>query len=121
MAQEYAIGVKVLWNNDDVPFDSTVINVHPSGTVDVVFDVDGGVGRRLTKAEHIYELRGEDSKKKEKPKAVGGKKRKINVCPVDSCPNQVVAKGLCGKHGGIPCSVEGCGTKVQARGLCRRH
>ena len=95
-----------------------MIKVHLSGTVDVVFDVDGSVGSGLTKAEHFLKLRVEVSKKKEKPKAVGGTKRKIKVCPVDGCPNQVKARGLCKKHGGKSCLVEGCATKVEARGLC---
>ena len=69
MAQEYSIGdrVRVLRNYaDETLFDGAVIKVHPSGAVDVVFDDGGGVGRGLTKAEHILEL-WEDGKKKEKP------------------------------------------------------
>ena len=79
MAQEYAIGdrVRVLRNYaDETLFDGEVIEVHPSGAVDVAFKKDGGVGRGLTKADHILELRGEDGKKKEKSKAIGRKLEK---------------------------------------------
>ena len=105
----------MLWK--DALYDGAVIKVHPSGAVDATFDVNGNVGRSLTKAENILELLGEDGKKKEKPAVVGGKKRKRKVCSANGCFNQSEVRGLCRKHGGKPCSIEGCATKAAARGL----
>ena len=75
MAQEYSVGDKVslLW--EDAVFDAAVIKVHSNGAVDVAFKKDGSIGKNLTKAENILQLLGEDWKKKEKPKAVGGEGR----------------------------------------------
>ena len=40
-------------------------------------------------------------------------------CSFPGCNNNVIAQGLCGKHGF--CSVPGCSTRARARGMCKKH
>ena len=49
---DYSIGdrVEVKWQSE--LFDASVIKVNPSGSVDVVYDIDGSVGIFLTVKEH---------------------------------------------------------------------
>ena len=47
-----------------------MLHVHPSGSVDVAYDVDGSVGVFLTVEEHGLKLLGDEEKKEE------GKKKK---------------------------------------------
>ena len=81
MAQyKYSVGdrVRVLREiTDDALSDGAVIKVHPSGAIDVAYDVDGSVGLSLTKGKDIFQLMGEDGKVKEKPVVV--KKVKVRV------------------------------------------
>ena len=55
----------------------------------------------------------------------GGKETpawKKKVCLGDGCPNKVVARGLCGRHGGRkPCALDGCTDNALARGFCGKH
>ena len=44
--------VRVLW--EDNLFDGAVIKVHPSGAVDMVFNVDGSIGQGLTEVSFTY-------------------------------------------------------------------
>ena len=82
MAQyKYSVGdrVRVVWQGF-VDADATVIKVHLSNAVDVVYAKTGTVGVSLTAAEHILELMDvEDGKPKEK-KPVIVKKVKVRVC-----------------------------------------
>lgn len=66
--------MSLLW--EDALFDAAVIKVQSSGAVDVAFKKDGSIGKKLTKAEHILELVGEDGKEKGKGKASGSKEEK---------------------------------------------
>ena len=71
MAQyKYSVGdrVRVVWQGF-MDADATVIKVHASNAVDVLYDKSGTVGVSLTAAEHILELMDvEDGKpKEEKP------------------------------------------------------
>ena len=80
MAQEFSIGdrVRVLREiTDDALSDGAVIKVHPSGAIDVAYDVDGSVGLSLTKGKDIFQLMGEDGKVKEKP--IVAKKPKVSA------------------------------------------
>ena len=67
---KYSVGdrVSVVW--DDAVFDATVIKVHLSNAVDVVYTKTGSVGVSLTAAEHILQLIGEDGRLKVKPEVV---------------------------------------------------
>ena len=73
----YSFGdrVSVVW--DDAVFGATVINVHLSNAVDVVYTKTGSVGVSLTAAEHILQLMGEDGKIKEKPLVVQNVKVRV--------------------------------------------
>ena len=53
---DYSIGdrVEVRWEAE--LFDSTVIKVNPSGSVDVEYDIDGSTGIFLTAKEHGLKL-----------------------------------------------------------------
>ena len=57
----------VLWG--DAVYDATVITVHASNAVDVVYTINGSIGLSLA-AEHNRQLKGEDGNPKEKPVVV---------------------------------------------------
>ena len=70
--------MRVLREVTDVALsDGAVTKVHPSGAIDVAYDVDGSVGLSLTKEKDIFQVVGEDRKVKEKPVVV--KKVKVRV------------------------------------------
>ncbi len=67
---DYSIGdrVEVRWETE--LFDSTVVKVNPSGSVDVTYDIDGSEGIFLTAKDHGLKLLGDNEKK-----GGGGKKK----------------------------------------------
>ena len=60
---DYSIGdrVEVRWQAE--LFDAAVTEVHPSGKVDVKYDIDGSAGIFLTAEVHGLKLVGEEEKK----------------------------------------------------------
>ena len=72
---DYSIGdrVEVRWEAE--LFDSTVVKVNPSGSVEVKYDIDGSGGIFLTAKEHGLKLLGDEEKKgggSKKKKKLGG-------------------------------------------------
>ena len=67
---DYSIGdrVEVRWEAE--LFDAAVIEVHPSGKVDVVYDIDGSVGLFLTAKEHGLKFGGGGKEGGEKEESV---------------------------------------------------
>ena len=128
---DYSIGdkVEVMWKAE--LFDAEVIHVHPSGMVDVMYDIDGNKGFYLTVKEHGLKLLPDENEKKQPANAGGGgkkkkkttkKKKKKEACSTDGCSTNVHARGLCATHCKMkPYSVDSCTTKVVARGLCGKH
>ena len=54
----YSIGDRVEVRRQAKLFHAKVLHVHPSGSVDVAYDVDGSVGVFLTVEEHGLKLLG---------------------------------------------------------------
>uniref|UniRef100_K3XBT7 WRKY19-like zinc finger domain-containing protein n=1 Tax=Globisporangium ultimum (strain ATCC 200006 / CBS 805.95 / DAOM BR144) TaxID=431595 RepID=K3XBT7_GLOUD len=49
-------------------------------------------------------------------------KRRARECKVDGCPNYIINKGLCFRHGGgKKCSEEGCSSSAKNAGKCWKH
>ena len=99
-------------------FAAKVLTALASGKLGVEYEMGGNVGIFLTAEEHGLKVL-PDTKKRKQKKPVGRMKK---VCSVEGCPNKVVARGLCGKHGGRnPRPVEASPAKPRARGLSGKH
>ncbi|GAB9476215.1 hypothetical protein Gpo141_00013284 [Globisporangium polare] len=61
--------------------------------------------------------------------AVGGEaksssdeRRRTRECKIDGCPNYIINRGLCFRHGGgRKCSEEGCNSSAKNAGKCWKH
>ena len=108
---DYSIGVWVEVRWQVKPFNASVIHVHSSGKVDVVYDIDGSVGTFLNSARSWRQT------------LLGRRlltKNGTGLCPKHGA---ISMRGKCKKHDSrtVACSAEGCSTTAIARRVCSKH